>query len=185
MKRLETERLVLRGFTADDLSDVYEYCKDPDTGIHAGWKPHESIEESRRILFCFIEEDEVWAICDKQSGKVIGSIGLHPDKKRNRERNECRMMGYVLSKAYWGQGLMTEAAKEVLHHAFEDLGLEMVTISHASYNRRSARVIEKMGFYAEGTLRQAFLRYDGQLLDDVCYSMTKEEYWNLYHGKEQ
>ena len=90
------------------------------------------------------------------------------------------MMGYVLSKAYWGQGLMTEAAKEVLRHAFEDLKLEMVTISHFSYNQRSARVIEKLGFHREGVLRKAFLRYDGSLLDDVGYSMTKEGYQNLY-----
>lgn len=83
-------------------------------------------------------------------------------------------MGYVLSKAYWGQGLMTEAAKEVLRHAFEDLGLEMVTISHFSYNQRSARVIEKLGFHREGILRKAFLRYDGSLLDDVGYSMTRK-----------
>ena len=182
-KTLSTNRLVLRAFTMEDLSDFYEYCKDPDTGIHAGWKPHESIEESRDILHHFIEEREVWAICEKQSGKVIGSIGLHRDSKRRRNFNQCRMMGYVLSKAYWGQGLMTEAAKEVLRHAFEDLGLEMVTISHFSYNQRSARVIEKLGFHREGVLRKAFLRYDGSLLDDVGYSMTREEYQNLYCGE--
>lgn len=182
-KTLSTNRLVLRAFTMEDLADFYEYCKDPDTGIHAGWKPHESIEESRDILHHFIEEREVWAICEKQSGKVIGSIGLHRDSKRRRNFNQCRMMGYVLSKAYWGQGLMTEAAKEVLRHAFEDLKLEMVTISHFSYNQRSARVIEKLGFHREGVLRKAFLRYDGSLLDDVGYSMTKEEYQNLYCGE--
>lgn len=182
-KTLSTNRLVLRAFTMEDLADFYEYCKDPDTGIHAGWKPHESMEESRDILHHFIQEREVWAICEKQSGKVIGSIGLHRDSKRRRNFNQCRMMGYVLSKAYWGQGLMTEAAKEVLRHAFEDLGLEMVTISHFSYNQRSARVIEKLGFHREGVLRKAFLRYDGSLLDDVGYSMTKEEYQNLYCGE--
>lgn len=182
-KTLSTNRLVLRAFTMEDLADFYEYCKDPDTGIHAGWKPHESMEESRDILHHFIEEREVWAICEKQSGKVIGSIGLHRDSKRRRNFNQCRMMGYVLSKAYWGQGLMTEATKEVLRHAFEDLKLEMVTISHFSYNQRSARVIEKLGFHREGVLRKAFLRYDGSLLDDVGYSMTKEEYQNLYCGE--
>lgn len=182
-KTLSTNRLALRAFTMEDLADFYEYCKDPDTGIHAGWKPHESMEESRDILHHFIEEREVWAICEKQSGKVIGSIGLHRDSKRRRNFNQCRMMGYVLSKAYWGQGLMTEAAKEVLRHAFEDLKLEMVTISHFSYNQRSARVIEKLGFHREGVLRKAFLRYDGSLLDDVGYSMTREEYQNLYCGE--
>ena len=180
---LITERLTLRPFREDDTEALYAYSKDEPVGRNAGWKPHESIEESRDILHHFIEEREVWAICEKQSGKVIGSIGLHRDSKRRRNFNQCRMMGYVLSKAYWGQGLMTEAAKEVLRHAFEDLGLEMVTISHFSYNQRSARVIEKLGFHREGILRKAFLRYDGSLLDDVGYSMTREEYQNLYCGE--
>ena len=80
---------------------------------------------------------------------------------------------------------MTEAAKEVLRYAFEELGLQMVTISHFSYNQRSARVIEKLGFHLEGTLRKAFLRYDGKLLDDVGYSMTKEEYQTIYRGEKK
>lgn len=176
MKTLETDRLILRAFTMEDLNDFYEYCKDPDTGIHAGWKPHESIDESRMILESFIKEDECWAICDKKSGNVIGSLGLHEDKKRGRSMDECRMMGYVLSKIYWGNGFMTEAVKEVIRYAFEEMGLQLLAINHFSYNQRSNRVIEKAGFTYEGTLRQCFVRYDGALLDDACYSMTREEY---------
>ena len=176
MKTLTTERLILRSFTMDDAADFYEYAKDPDTGIHAGWKPHESIEESRRILTSFLEADETWAICERSTQKVIGSIGLHPDSMRSLRPERCRMMGYVLSKAYWGQGLMTEAAREVQRFAFEEMGLSLLSIRHASYNRRSARVIEKLGFSYEGTLHQSGERFDGVILDTCLYAMTREEY---------
>lgn len=176
MKTLITDRLILRRFTMEDAEDFYEYAKDPDTGIHAGWKPHQNIEESRRILASFLEKDETWAICCRSSQKVIGSIGLHPDSMRSLSPERCRMMGYVLSKAFWGQGLMTEAAREVQRFAFEELGLSLLSIRHASYNRRSARVIEKLGFSYEGTLRQSGERFDGVILDTCLYSMTREEY---------
>lgn len=176
MKMLETDRLVLRAFTMEDLNDFYEYCKDPDTGIHAGWKPHESIEESREILLHQIKVGNIWAICEKKTGKNIGAIWLRGDFHRTRSEQECRVLGYILRKSCWGQGFMTEAAREVLRYAFEELGLQLVSTYRFPYNQRSGRVMEKVGFTYEGTLRQCFARYDGALLDFMCYSMTKEEY---------
>lgn len=82
IERLETERLILREFRESDAEDLYEYARDPEVGPNAGWKPHESLGESRNVLNSFIESGEVWAIEDKATHKVIGSIGLH---KRTRE----------------------------------------------------------------------------------------------------
>lgn len=71
---------------------------------------------------------------------------------------------------------MTEAAQAVLRYAFETLCLEMVTVYHYPSNSRSSRVIEKCGFHYEGTLRRGTTRFDGQVLDNVCYSLLREEY---------
>ena len=80
---LETERLLLRGFTTEDAAELYEYAKNPNVGPHAGWKPHESIEESLEIITdLFLVKYHIWAIVDKASGKMIGSIGLEEDSKR-------------------------------------------------------------------------------------------------------
>ena len=95
-------------------------------GPAAGWKPHEKIEESQRILNDFIKKQQVWAIVLKENDKVIGSIGLHDDEKRRLDN--AKMMGYVLSKDYWGQGLMTEAAKRVVKYAFEDMKIDVLSI---------------------------------------------------------
>lgn len=175
MKTLETERLIIRKFRQEDLNDFYEYAKNPNVGPNAGWCPHESIEDSAEILKIFIEGDEVWAIIDKQMGKVIGSIGLHKDHKRDNP--DARMLGYVLSESYWGKGLTTEAAKAVIKYAFENMELGLISVYHYKDNNRSKRVIEKCGFVYEGTLRNASVLYNGNVNDDMCYSMTKQEYW--------
>ncbi len=176
MKRLETPRLILRDWTEDDLEDLYGYASDPEVGPAAGWKPHESLEESRKILTeMFLGSTQVWAVEDRETGRVIGSVGLHGDAKRPGVPG-VKMLGYVLARAAWGRGLMTEAVGEVLRYAFEEERLSMVSVFHYPFNSRSRRVIEKCGFRYEGTLRRASSRYDGVLLDDVCYALTAEEY---------
>jgi len=178
MKTLETSRLILRPFLESDLEDFYEYAKNPNVGPNAGWKPHESIDETKAILRNFIEQDEVLAIVLKESNKVIGSVGLHNDSMRTADN--VKMLGYVLSEDYWGRGIVTEAARAVLKYAFTDLELDMVTVQHYPFNHRSRRVIEKCGFLYEGTLRYCTKIYNGNIYDLVCYSMTRDEWEKMY-----
>ncbi len=177
MVMLETERLILRAWKLEDLDDFFEYAKDPDVGPNAGWKPHKTKEESLRILENFIEKDEVWAIVNKENGKAIGSIGMHEDEKR-KDAN-AKMIGYVLSKDYWGHGLMTEAANKVLEYLFNGKNIELVSCYHYPFNIRSKRVIEKCGFKFEGILRHASKIFNGEVYDDYCYSITRDEYMEM------
>ena len=174
MQRLESERLILRAFTEQDTDDLYRYAVDPDVGPRAGWKPHENREESLAIVRVCIEEGIVYAIERESDHRVIGSIGLHHDKWRNL--TDVRMIGYVLAQDCWGNGYMTEAVKRLLQFGFEELHLRLMSISHYTFNKRSRRVIEKCGFAYEGTLRQAFLRYDGIVFDEAVYSLTRDEW---------
>ena len=75
LKSIETERLFLRPFTERDLEEFYAYASDPEVGPKAGWKPHDSREESWEVLQRFIREKEVWAITERNSGRLIGSVG--------------------------------------------------------------------------------------------------------------
>ena len=180
MKVLETERLLLRPFAEGDLSDFFSYAKDPDIGPNAGWPPHETHAQTKEVILRFMAEDNVWALEEKISRRVIGSLGVHRDGRRDRS-DAVRMIGYALGKSWWGKGYMTEAVERVLQFLFVEKGLEMVTVYHFDSNKRSQRVIEKCGFHREGILRQASRLYDGRVQDDVCYSMTREEYTAL-HG---
>ena len=106
MKPIETERLLLRPWRLEDAADMYAYAKNPNVGPNAGWKPHESVEESKAILESWIhsdEEEDIWAIVPKETGRACGSIGLHQDSRRPGVPN-CRELGYVLGQEQWGKG---------------------------------------------------------------------------------
>ena len=147
---IETERLLLRPFCQDDLQDFYEYASAEGIGEMAGWKHHESIEESQKILDMFIEEDKTFAIVFKESGKVIGSLGIEKygaeEALTEFHNYRGRKIGYVLSKDYWGKGLMPEAVNAVVDYLFNDLDLDFLLCGYYDFNIQSKRVQEKCGF---------------------------------------
>lgn len=152
-----TDRLILRRFCAEDLNDFYEYAKVDGVGERAGWKHHENIEESKTILVKFLFAPYIFAVCLKENGKVVGSIGLHKPEHIpfGKENLRAKELGYTLSKTYWGNGYMTEAAKAFIDYAFNTLDLEMLLCAHFDFNKESRRVIEKCGFvfFYHGTRR--------------------------------
>lgn len=149
-KIIETERLILRPFCLSDLDDFYEYASVDGVGEMAGWKHHESKDESREILDIFVSEDKTFAICLKENGKVIGSLGIEKygmegaltefDGYRGRE------IGYVLSRDHWGKGIMPEAVNAVIEYLFYELDLDFLTCGYYDFNSQSKRVQEKCGF---------------------------------------
>lgn len=176
--QLETERLVLRQWTKRDARDLFEYASNPDVGPHAGWKPHESVGESRFIIEELFRQNTTWCITEKGVGRPIGSIGFEIDKYRPDVNS--REMGYSLSKEHWGKGYMTEAARRLIRYGFDELKLEVLMIRTSDANLRSQRVIDKCGFTYEGTLRRAYRLYNREIREVRCYSMLREEYEKLY-----
>lgn len=174
---LETERLILRNFNMYDLDDLFEYAKIEEIGLNAGWIPHSSKEDSSLILNMFIKDKNTFAIVYKNDNKVIGSISLSKDNLRSTVNS--KILGYVLSKKYWGEGIMTEAVKKILEYGFFTLCLDIISVSHFTDNIASKKVIIKNGFIYEGTLRHSFLLYNGKMKDKCIYSLTKLEYINF------
>ncbi|MBR3864148.1 MAG: GNAT family N-acetyltransferase [Clostridia bacterium] len=148
--KIITERLFLRAFKQGDINDFFEYASVKGVGEMAGWQHHENIQKSNEILNSFIKEDKTFAICLKESGKVIGSLGVEKygmeDKLTEFFSYKGREIGYVLSKEYWGKGLMTEAVKAVIDYLFNEQNLDFLTCGYYDFNTRSKRVQEKCGF---------------------------------------
>lgn len=146
--RLETPRLILRPWSQADLRDLNAYASVDGVGQMAGWLPHRSLEESREILNLFMQEDKTLCLEHRETGRAIGSIGLEEvryldagfDPLRGRE------IGYVLSKSYWGQGLMPEAVRAVMDYCFQVLRYDFLTCGYFIRNQQSRRVNEKLGF---------------------------------------
>ncbi len=145
---LHTPRLTLRPWQMQDLADFYEYARVDGVGQMAGWLPHKNIEESRTILQMFIASKTQFAIV--YNGKVIGSVGVEKyDESFLPEYADKhgRELGFVLSKDYWGQGLMPEAVNAAADYLFEKENLDFLVCCHFIENDRSRRVQEKCGFH--------------------------------------
>ena len=145
--RIETDRLILRPWQETDLAGFYEYARVDGVGQMAGWLPHKSIEESRGILESFVTKKKTFAL--EYKGKVIGSLGIEEYSEENYPELDAlqgREIGYVLSKPYWGQGLMPEAVKAVINWLFNEEKLDFIIVGHFDRNAQSRRVIEKCGF---------------------------------------
>ena len=171
---LETERLILRPWEESDAEDLYKYAKDPDIGPIAGWPAHQSVEESRDVIRNVLNGKECYAICYKVNGKPEGPIGtielkLNGHNAITTRDDECEL-GFWIGKPFWGQGLMPEAIKAILRHAFDDLGMQKVWCGYYDGNEKSKRVQEKCGFQYQKTTENA----DVPLLHE-----KRTEHWNL------
>lgn len=167
---IETERLILRPIIESDAEDIYEYCRNINVGVHAGWKAHENMEDTREIMkLVFLDQEFVFGMVLKETGKLFGSIGLIPDPKRQNDKT--RMLGYAIGENYWGKGYMTEAVRALLRFGFGELNLDLISAYCYPDNERSKKVLKKCGFRYEGQLSLAEKRYDGEVLDNECYAI--------------
>ena len=171
---LKTERLILRPWREDDAADLYTYAKDPEVGPPAGWQPHTSEENSREIIRSVLSADETYAVCLKENGKPIGSIGLH--RNDLAEHEDEYELGYWIGKPFWGQGLIPEASREVLRHAFEELGMKRIWCGYYDGNVKSRRVQEKLGFTYHHTTEGIEVTLLGEIRTGHAMLLTKEDW---------
>lgn len=153
MKTLKTERLLLRPWHPEDAEDLFAVAGSPEVGPWAGWPPHKSVAESRHIIRDILMTEETYAIELQDTETVIGSISLLLPGQSNLplQKGEGEL-GAWIGKDYWGQEYVVEAAREVLRHGFEDLGLVRVYGANFEGNTKSERLQEKLGFRYRRTI---------------------------------
>lgn len=111
-----------------------------------------------------------FAITEKQTGLLLGGIGLVIDSK-----NKKGVLGYWVGKPHWGKGIMTEAAQALLDYGFNTLNLNRIEATHLVHNVGSCRVMEKNKMKKEGVLRKAAER-EGQFFDIEYHGILHEEF---------
>ena len=174
--RLETSRLILRRFTVADAEAMYRnWASDPEVTRFLTWPCHPSVEATAALLEAWAKQYEdggrfSWAIQRKGANEVIGSIAA---VKLDEEVNSAEI-GYCLSRAFWGQGLMPEALRAVLDYLFNEAGFNRLSARHDVRNPNSGRVMQKAGMKYEGTLRQAGKNNQG-ICDLACYAALRED----------
>lgn len=182
-KELETERLVLRKFTEEDASDMYNnWASDPEVTKFLTWSAHKNIEVTKDLIYSWIEEynnidSYQWAIEMKENRKVIGSISLF---NIDKYVENCEA-GYCIGKAFWGQGIVTEVFSAIIKFCFDEINFKRVTARHEVGNYASGRVMEKCGLKYEGLFRKISKDGTGALVDCKYYSILENEYRALYN----
>ena len=169
---LETKRLILRPWCEGDAEELYQYARDPEVGPPAGWRPHTDVADSREIIRTILSAPETYAVCLKETGKPIGSIGLH--RNDLAEQDDEYELGYWLGKPFWGQGLIPEASQELLRYAFEDLGMNRIWCGHYDGNVKNRRVQEKLGFVYHHTTEGIQVKQLNETRTGHVMLMTRE-----------
>jgi RimJ/RimL family protein N-acetyltransferase len=156
---LETERLVLRRFTTDDVDSLVDLDSDPDVMkfINGGTPtPREEVEEQvLPAILAFYERGDrfgFWAIIEKESEQFLGWLHLRPGAEANPDSDEPEL-GYRLVQSAWGKGYATEASAAVLQKAFSELGVARVTAAAMVINTPSRNVMKKLGMTLVRTFR--------------------------------
>ncbi|MFN2148376.1 MAG: GNAT family N-acetyltransferase [Anaerolineales bacterium] len=173
---LFTKRLHLRPFTLKDAPDVARYCGDWDIARMTANIPHPYDESMAREWIsghqqAFDEGESVtFAITLRESGELVGAIGIHVDKT-----NRAAEFGYWIGKPFWNQGYATEASKAVIAFGFKKLGLNRIYARHMTKNPASGRVMQKAGMRFEGVLRESLYRFES-FNDAAIYSILASEY---------
>jgi len=176
---LLTPRLVLRPVRMSDAEDMYEYSRDPEVARHVLWDAHRSIHQTREYIRYLLRQyrnaaPSTFAIALRDSGKVVGTIGFMWVQTDNRSAE----VGYSLSRAYWNQGLMSEALRAVVEFGFEKLGLNRIEAQHECDNPASGRVMQHAGMCHEGTLRQRIYN-KGRYVDVDLYAILRSDFSGL------
>lgn len=145
---IETERVVLRPWVADDAEALYRYASDSRVSRLAMWPAHTSVEMSREVIEkFFIPNPHTFAVTMKETGEPIGCIGLVPTADEHYETTPSeREVGYWIGYPYWNLGLATEALRAFIAFCRGSIGLDSLLITTDERNAASQRVAEKCGF---------------------------------------
>lgn len=168
------EDISLRPLQADDAKYIYNAI-DTQREYLGRWLPFVAGTTSVAVTQAFV--DSAWNAEDRTSTirkgeQFIGLIGFKATDKAN-----CRTeIGYWLSEAYQGNGIMTRAVERLCGYAFEELGMNRVQIKCAIGNNHSSNIPKRLGFKFEGVERAGELFADGNFADIEVYSLLKNEY---------
>ena len=174
---LFTERLILRPWNESDAESLYEYAKDDRVGPIAGWPVHTSVENSCEIIKSVLSAPKTYAVCLKDDNRTIGSIGLMIGKQSNLDLPDTEgEIGYWIGVPFWGQGLIPEATREIIRHAFEDLSLKTLWCGYFDGNEKSKRVQEKCGFTYHHTNKDIHWQLTDDIRTEHITRLTREEY---------
>lgn len=175
-QKLETQRLILRRALPEDAAPMYEnWASDPEVTKFLTWPAYDSLDVAKTRIQIWIEayQDKgcyQWMIVPKTINQPIGSISV-VDKN---DRVGSAEIGYCIGKAWWHQGIVSEALQAVIDFLFDEVGMNRIEARHDPNNPHSGGVMRKCGMSYEGTSRQADRNNQG-VCDAARYAILRQE----------
>lgn len=168
--KLETNRLLLRKMQDDDAISLFTIWSDPIVTEHmniSAFKKVDQATEMIRYLNKLAEDHQAirYSVILQHSGEVIGSCGFNHFDFANQKAE----IGYELAYEHWGNGYAQEAINCLTNYGFKELDLNRIEAKVAPENTSSVKLLQRLAFTYEGTLRQAE-KYDGMFHDLSLYS---------------
>jgi len=153
---LETDRLILRPLTINDVQAVFEWTGDERVAKYMIYPCHKDIEVTKEWLSSLanLENEYTWGFELNKNHILIGSGGI-----RFRPDEECWSFGYNIRYDCWNNGYATEAVKKIIEYAYNECGARNFCAEHAIENIASGRVIEKCGLNFVGY--SEYSKFDG------------------------
>lgn len=174
---LHTERLELVEITQSHFTDLFEIFKDERATQYYNILPFKTEEEAQKYLDWFSTRYKEklgirWGIKLKSRKGIIGTAGFN-----NYQRNHRASLGYDLHVSHWNKGYITEALAEILNFGFHILEINRVEAEVMKGNIASVKVLHKLGFRNEGTLRE-WMYWNGVHYTMTMFSLLKKEFVN-------
>ena len=177
--KFETKRLIIRPIKPEDAKSIFKWASKEKVVNLLTWPPYETVEGVESFILKRIKEHyekNIWdplAITFKGSDDVIGFVGAFLAS----EKAKCLEIGYVLDDVHWGKEIMAEAVYELVNQLFEKTDVHRIQVHTKDNNLNSKRVIEKLGFIKEGTVRDgAYVK--GEFWTTHIYSLLRGEKLN-------
>jgi len=164
--RIETERLIVRGFVPEDVYDLHEILGDTETMRFS--EPPYDLPKTECFLrdFC-IQRNGAIAACLRDSGKVIGYILF------NRLDDGEYEVGWFFNRAYWHKGYAFEAVSAVIEHAFSEIGARRVFAETIDL-KKSVPLMKKLGMKFESVEKGEAVGPDGKIADMQVYAIERD-----------
>lgn len=170
IKTINTNRLVLRKLTQNDVEDIYQIFSSDTLMIPYGMNSITSLKKAQKLLDDMINDGE-WGIILKGTNSFIGTIGFVGFKEAHKRAE----IAFELKDQYWNKGYMSEALNAVISYFFNESDMNRLEAFVYPTNKASIKLLEHCGFIKEGYLREYVLRR-GKLQDYLLYAMLKNDY---------
>lgn len=175
---LATKRFILRELEPRDARMLYEILSTEEVMRYYGSDPLLAVYEAKNVIAYFKEQFQQgkairWAICDRKSGELLGTIGFHnwmPQYYRAE-------IGFEVAPDHWRSGVAYEAASAVIEHGFKEFKFHRISALVAPENTSSNRLVQKLNFTQEGLL-QDYAYSHGRFMDLTMYRLLLDEWMN-------